>query len=190
MFTRLFQYLPNCFGTSPRLAGIDHYSNPTRPVALTSILCKCMERVVCQQLLGELEGKLDPLTGCLQIKERYWWLPLHHSFRLLPQNPTGQKKYLHKILHPLCTSCSQKHKTDYTVFSYFTCFICFICFYPLYCVFTCCLVWGCFLMPEMCVFKCWQKPWYKSLFCFYLKQTIKLSKYAHVSTSCMIDMQW
>lgn len=31
-----------------------------RPVALTSVLCKCMEKVVCQQLSQILTGKLDP----------------------------------------------------------------------------------------------------------------------------------
>lgn len=32
-----------------------------RPVALTSVLCKCMERVVCKQLSQAITGKLDPL---------------------------------------------------------------------------------------------------------------------------------
>lgn len=32
-----------------------------RPVALTSALCKCMEKVVCQQLSQAMIGKLDPL---------------------------------------------------------------------------------------------------------------------------------
>ncbi len=39
-----------------------------RPVALTSILCKCMERAVCTLLLGELSDKLDPLQFAYKAK--------------------------------------------------------------------------------------------------------------------------
>lgn len=32
-----------------------------RPIALTSILCKCMERIVCKELLSQIETSIDPL---------------------------------------------------------------------------------------------------------------------------------
>ena len=32
-----------------------------RPVALTSVLCKCMERTVCCQLTAAVAGRIDPL---------------------------------------------------------------------------------------------------------------------------------
>ncbi len=38
-----------------------------RTVALTSVLCKCMERVVCQQLSQAMIGKLDPLQFAYRV---------------------------------------------------------------------------------------------------------------------------
>lgn len=38
-----------------------------RPVALTSVLCKCMERVVCQELFQAVIGKLDPLQFAYRV---------------------------------------------------------------------------------------------------------------------------
>jgi len=32
-----------------------------RPITLTSILCKCMERIVCKELLSQIETCIDPL---------------------------------------------------------------------------------------------------------------------------------
>ena len=35
--------------------------NDFRPVALTSILAKCMERIVCNQLVASVADRMDPL---------------------------------------------------------------------------------------------------------------------------------
>lgn len=78
VFTRLFQHLLDS-GVTPEhwkestIIAIPKKSKPSdlkdyRPVALTSILCKCMERVVCHQPRGELEGKLDPLQVAYRTK--------------------------------------------------------------------------------------------------------------------------
>ncbi len=79
VFTRMFQHLLDS-GITPKhwkestIIPIPKKTKPNnlkdyRPVALTSILCKCMERVVCHQLLGELEGKLDPLQVAYRTKK-------------------------------------------------------------------------------------------------------------------------
>ena len=37
--------------------------NDFRPVALTSILAKCMERIVCNQLVASVADRKDPLVA-------------------------------------------------------------------------------------------------------------------------------
>ena len=40
-----------------------------RPVALTSVLCKCMEQVVCDLLTSSVADKLDPLQFATKQSE-------------------------------------------------------------------------------------------------------------------------
>ena len=42
--------------------------NDYRPVALTSIICKCMEKVVCNQLTSSVADRLDPLQFAYKAK--------------------------------------------------------------------------------------------------------------------------
>lgn len=78
VLTRLFQLLLDS-GTVPErwkestIIPLPKKARPKdlqdyRPVALTSILCKCMERVVADQLVAELSDKLDPLQFAYRAK--------------------------------------------------------------------------------------------------------------------------
>jgi hypothetical protein len=71
VFCRLFQlflnvhFVPRSWRTStiipvPKKTNAK-VLNDFRPVALTSILCKCMERVVCNQLTAAVADRMDPL---------------------------------------------------------------------------------------------------------------------------------
>jgi hypothetical protein len=70
VFTRLFQlflnahFVPRVWKTSviipvPKKTNAK-ILNDFRPVALTSVLCKCMERVVCNQLTASVADRMDP----------------------------------------------------------------------------------------------------------------------------------
>ena len=78
MLTRLFQvfldnhFIPRIWKTStiipvPKKTGAK-VMNDFRPVALTSILCKCMERIVCNRLVASVADRLDPLQFAYKAK--------------------------------------------------------------------------------------------------------------------------
>jgi len=77
VFTRLFQlfldihFVPLIWRTStiipvPKKTN-SRVLNDFRPVALTSILCKCMERVVCNQLTASVADRMDPLQFAYRV---------------------------------------------------------------------------------------------------------------------------
>ena len=77
VFKRLFQlflnthFVPRTWRTStiipvPKKANAKAL-NDYRPVALTSILCKCMERVVCNQLTASVADHMDPLQFAYRV---------------------------------------------------------------------------------------------------------------------------
>ena len=43
--------------------------NDFRPVALTSILAKCMERIVCNQLVASVADRMDPLQFAYKARK-------------------------------------------------------------------------------------------------------------------------
>ncbi len=57
-----------------------------RPIALTSILCKCMERILCKELMSQIKGMVDPL-----------------QFAYMPDRSTvdASLTLLHKVQHHL-----------------------------------------------------------------------------------------
>ena len=61
MYTCIHIYIYICF---------DHgvVKNDFRPVALTSTICKCLERLVCNQLTTSLSNRLDPLQFAYKAK--------------------------------------------------------------------------------------------------------------------------
>ena len=78
MFTRLFQllldihFIPRIWKTStiipvPKKPGAK-ILNDFRPVALTSVICKCMERIVCNKLTASLADRMDPLQFAYKAK--------------------------------------------------------------------------------------------------------------------------
>ena len=78
VFTRLFQllldthYVPRIWRTSlitpvPKKPQAK-VMNDFRPVALTSVLCKCMERVVCNRLTSTVANRMDPLQFAYRAK--------------------------------------------------------------------------------------------------------------------------
>lgn len=77
VFTRLFQllldmhFVPRIWRTStivpvPKKPNARDL-NDFRPVALTSILCKCMERVVCNRLTTTVADRMDPLQFAYRV---------------------------------------------------------------------------------------------------------------------------
>ena len=78
VFSRLFQlfmnfhFVPRIWRTStiipvakkPNAKDMNDY----RPVALTSVICKCMERIVCDQLTASVAGRMDPLQFAYKAK--------------------------------------------------------------------------------------------------------------------------
>ena len=42
--------------------------NDFRPIALTSVLCKCMERIICRELITSVSDRLDPLQFAYRAK--------------------------------------------------------------------------------------------------------------------------
>ena len=78
VLTRLFQLLMN-FHFVPKTWRTSQITpvaktakakemNDFRPIALTSIVCKCLERLVCDHLIGSLAGRLDPLQFAYKTK--------------------------------------------------------------------------------------------------------------------------
>ena len=78
VFSRLFQMLMN-FHFVPRTWRTSQITpiaktarakemNDFRPIALTSVVCKCLERLVCDRLISSLTGKLDPLQFAYKAK--------------------------------------------------------------------------------------------------------------------------
>ena len=78
VFTRLFQLLLNLHFVprswrSSTIVPIAKKNNAKemndyRPVALTPIICKCMERIVCNQLTCSVADRLDPLQFAYKAK--------------------------------------------------------------------------------------------------------------------------
>lgn len=78
VFTKLFQlffdahFVPRVWKTStiipvPKKANAS-ILNDFRPVALTSVLCKCMERLVCNRLMASVADRMDPLQFAYKAK--------------------------------------------------------------------------------------------------------------------------
>lgn len=77
VFTRLFQlfldlhFVPRIWRTSTIIPVPKNTNaralNDFRPVALTSILCKCMERVVCNRLASSVADRMDPLQFAYRV---------------------------------------------------------------------------------------------------------------------------
>ena len=78
VFTRMFQllmnshFVPKSWRTSVIVPIAKTRNakekNDFRPVALTSTICKCMERLVCNQLTTSLSNRLDPLQFAYKAK--------------------------------------------------------------------------------------------------------------------------
>ena len=78
IFTRLFQFLlnnhfvPRSWRTSTIIPVAKKSNakemNDYRPVALTSVICKCMERIVCDKLTTSVADRLDPLQFAYKAK--------------------------------------------------------------------------------------------------------------------------
>ena len=47
--------------------------NDFRPVAPTSIIAKCMERIVCNQLIVSVSSRMDPLQFAFRAISRWGW---------------------------------------------------------------------------------------------------------------------
>ena len=78
VFCNLFQMLLNCHCV-PRIWRTSSIipvpkkphakiMNDFRPVALTSVLCKSLERIVCNQLTSSVAGRMDPLQFAYKAK--------------------------------------------------------------------------------------------------------------------------
>ena len=78
VFTHLFQlllnyhYVPRSWRTSTIIPIAKKTNakemNDFRPVALTSVICKCMERIVCNKLSSSVADRLDPLQFAYKAK--------------------------------------------------------------------------------------------------------------------------
>ena len=78
VFTRLFQfllnshYVPRSWRTSTIIPIAKRTNakemNDYRPVALTSVVCKCTERILCNKLTSSVADRLDPLQFAYKAK--------------------------------------------------------------------------------------------------------------------------
>ena len=79
LFTRLFQlflnmqFVPKAWKSSVIIPVAKKTNakllNDFRPLCLTSILCKCMERIVCKQLVASVADRMDPLQFAYRAKK-------------------------------------------------------------------------------------------------------------------------
>ena len=78
VLTRLFQLLMNCHYVpiswrTSQITPVPKHArakelNDFRPIALTSLVCKQLERLVCNNLTSSLSGRLDPLQFAYKAK--------------------------------------------------------------------------------------------------------------------------